>query len=396
MHVAALLHLDPADLPTVAEVRRLLGERVQRVPRLRQRLHGGRFGRGPYWIDDPSFDLDQQLLQVPGIAPTDERAALDAVMNLTCRPLSRDRPLWRAAVISDDRERVGFLALLMHHVLADGVAGLAALAALSDAGQEPVVWQPPAPQPSTRSAPKPWTAGLSELGLLGSGAPRLAPRISLTRPTGPDRRAAVTRTALPDVTALAHAAGGTVNDVLLTMITGALLRVLRARGEHPPWLVVSVPVAGPAGASATSGNHTGVRPVTVPAIADDPGRLRCIVGLTHRQRSSRRASSAAPLGFAFRLLARLGLFGWFVDHQRLVHTFASNLRGPAARLSIGRHPITQVTALSVTPGNIGVSFTALSYAGDLALTVVTDPTVCDPGPVAEAAEDCLARLLARR
>lgn len=126
---------------------------------------------------------------------------------------------------------------------------------------------------------------------------------------------------------------------------------------------------------------------------DDPTRLRHIVRLTSRQRGFRRASSGAPLGIAFRLLARLGLFGWFVDHQRLVHTFASNLRGPATPLSIGRHQIAHLSALSVTPGNIGVSFTALSYAGGLGLTVVADPMLCDPQPVADFADEVLDQLM---
>ena len=67
---------------------------------------------------------------------------------------------------------------------------------------------------------------------------------------------------LADVADVAHRAGGTVNDVVLTAVIGALLTTLRARGEHPAQLVVSVPVSGRHSTTAERlGNNTGVRPV---------------------------------------------------------------------------------------------------------------------------------------
>jgi hypothetical protein len=80
-----------------------------------------------------------------------------------------------------------------------------------------------------------------------------------------------------------------------------------------------------------------------------------------------------PLGAAFRLLARTGLFLRFVEHQHLVHTFETNMRGPSKPLHLGGHLVEQILPLAINPGNIAVSFAALSYAGRLSVVVICDP-----------------------
>ena len=123
------------------------------------------------------------------------------------------------------------------------------------------------------------------------------------------------------------------------------------------------------------GNNTGVRPIAVPTLVDDHARLAAIISLTRASRELARASSAGPLGLAFRVLSRLGLFQPFINHQRLVHTFETNMRGPVAPMSFGGHQVVAVVPAAVNPGNIGVSFDALSYAGVLTTTVVADPDI---------------------
>ena len=64
-----------------------------------------------------------------------------------------------------------------------------------------------------------------------------------------------------------------------------------------------------------------------------------------------------------------------VEHQRLVHTFETNVRGPADRLRIAGHEVSALVPVAVNPGNVGAAFAVISYAGELAVTVVTDPDV---------------------
>ena len=82
------------------------------------------------------------------------------------------------------------------------------------------------------------------------------------------------------------------------------------------------------------------------------------------------------LGPVFRLLAKLGLYQRFINHQRRIHTFVSNIKGPQALLTLLGCPITDIVPLSVAPGNVTVSFTALSYHRSLVITIAADPDTC--------------------
>jgi len=178
-----------------------------------------------------------------------------------------------------------------------------------------------------------------------------------------------------------HAHGGTVNDVLLTAVGGALGAVLRRRGETATTLVASVPVSARRATGATHlGNQVGVMPVAVPTTGDPRERLAAIAQVTRGRKTAPRGASAALLVPVFRALARLGVVRWLVDHQRLVTTFVTNLRGPQTRLSFLGAPISELIAVSGTTGNVTVAFAALSYAGTLAVTVNADPDRCPDLP----------------
>jgi diacylglycerol O-acyltransferase / wax synthase len=413
MNIGAILQFDIADGPTLATVRALLSERIPTIPRLRQRLWRVPLGCGrPVWVDDPDFDLDRHLIEREWPAPGDDRQLFGAAADLLCQRLDTDRPLWVACLLTDTVRGRAALVLVLHHVLADGLGGLAILAALADPGL-PVTARtfPQSPPPlrelvvdaarerlrTASSLParlRRGSAGLKELGL-SQARPRLVEKTSLNRPTSNRRRLGIVTVSLADIADAAHRADGTVNDVVLTAVTGALLAVLRAGGEHPARLVVSVPVSGRHSTTASRlGNNTGVRPIAVTTLADDSARLAEIVRLTRTTRGLVRASSAGPLGLAFRTLSRLGLFQRFIEHQRLVHTFESNVRGPTEALFFGGHRISAVIPAAVNPGNIGVSFDVLSYAGVLTVTVVTDPDiVTDPDQLTQALSRVFTRLV---
>jgi diacylglycerol O-acyltransferase len=261
MNIGAVLQFDTADGPSYATVRALLSERVPTIPRLRQRLQRVPFGCGrPVWVDDPDFVLDRHLIERdwPGPAPGGDKQLLEVAAELLCQRLEIDRPLWLACLLTEAAGGRAGLILVLHHVLADGLGGLAILAALADPGLTvPARTFPQAP-PQLRDLVvdaahekicaalglpirlRRGAAGLRELGL-AQARPRLAEKTSLNRPTSNRRRLEVVTVSLADVVHVAHRAGGTVNDVVLTAVTGALLATLRARGEHPAQLVVSVP-----------------------------------------------------------------------------------------------------------------------------------------------------------
>ncbi len=91
-HIGAVLVLGAAPGFTVDEARRVLGERIRAVPRLRQRLYRAPPGCGrPYWADDPGFDINEHVRQVCCPPPGDERALLDLAAAQFREPLPRSR-----------------------------------------------------------------------------------------------------------------------------------------------------------------------------------------------------------------------------------------------------------------------------------------------------------------
>jgi hypothetical protein len=200
---------------------------------------------------------------------------------------------------------------------------------------------------------------------------------------------------LASVVSLAHARGCTVNDVVLTAIVGALSATLQRRGERPAELVVSVPVSSRRAASADDpGNRAGVVPMTLPTAGPPSERLESIAAISRVRRAGPPGTSAGPMGVVFRGLARVGLFQPFIDRQRLVNTFVTNVRGPVTALSLGGRQVSALVPVAVNPGNVGVSFDVMSYAGRLGITVVADPDVVpDQDDLTALLEDELEQLL---
>ena len=124
-------------------------------------------------------------------------------------------------------------------------------------------------------------------------------------------------------------------------------------------------------------------------------RLRAVTAQSQAQRGRPRAASSVPLGVAFRFLARVGAFSLFIDHQRLVNTFVTNVRGPSRAICFAGHEVSRIVPVAVTPGNTSVTFDVLSYAGWLGVTVVADPDALpDPAQLAEKVACRLDELLA--
>jgi WS/DGAT/MGAT family acyltransferase len=388
----------------------LVALRLASVPRLRQRLVRTPVGCGrPIWVDDPAFDVRRQIRTTTCPAPGDERAALDAAIAVVGRRLPPDRPPWQAVLITGLADhRVG-LVVVFHHVLADGIGGLAVLARLTDAAAES---EDQAGEVRFRARPAPgrrelardaWCGRVRALGsartwpgrlvralheLNATGATRL-PRTSLNRPIGPRRRLTVTRIRLDRVQQVAHRQGASVNDVVVAAIGGALRTLLIDRGEAEPRLVASVPVAVRRSTTADDlGNRLGVMPVELPIDVDPVERLRRVAALTGRRKSDDRGASGGLLAAGFRVMAATGLLRRYVDRQRLVSTFVSNLRGPDRPVTVDGRRVRDLIPLTSITGNVTVSFAVLSYAGTLTVVIVADP---DRTPD----QDRLAELLGR-
>jgi diacylglycerol O-acyltransferase / wax synthase len=387
-----VLLLDPVGGFDLERARRLVAERVPAVPRLRQRLVRAPFGcGGPVWIDDPRFDIASHISAVTCPAPGDEQALLDCSLSVVLTPLRRAAPLWSAVFVTGLADGRLALVVVLHHVLADGVGGLAVLASLVDG---------PATAPQAgfpRSAPSraalvqdAWAGRLRALrqagqsgrllrASMGAGGglhPPRAARCSLNQQTGPRRQLAVVRADLAAVRAVAHRHGATANDAILVAVVGALHTVLETRGEPVDKLVVTVPVSGRrAGSGPALGNMVSPMLAAVPATGTVPDRLAQVAA----QVRAHKASAAGPppiavLGWLFRPLATLGGYQWYMNHQHRFHTLVTHVRGPTEPVTIGGSPVSAAIPISVGPGgNIPVYFEVLSYTGMLTITATADP-----------------------
>ncbi|SHN88443.1 acyltransferase, WS/DGAT/MGAT [Geodermatophilus obscurus] len=412
--LGAVLLLGPGAEPPAVE--RAVAERMGAVPRLRQRLERVPPGAGrPVWVDDPSADARRHVRRAECSPPGGQQALLDVAAAVVTQPLPQDRPLWSAVVVTGLADgRIG-LVVVLHHLLTDGVGGLAVLGYIVDgAAPSPTVDGFPRPRPPWRrlavdaarsraAALTRWraTARQARAALTAAGGmlPPPAAACSLLARTGPHRRLAVVRADLAALRAAAHDCGATVNDALLVAVAGALATLLADRRESVDPLAVAVPVAARHSAEvADLGNAVTPLVVAVPTSGPPVDRLRRFAGTV---RAAQATVSGPPLiaaaGWLFRLLATVGLYRAYLRHQRRFHTLVSNVHGPDRPVTLAGAPVEAVVPVAVgDAGNMTVSFEALSYAGTLAVTVIADADAVPDLPVLVAAlEDQFTQLATR-
>ena len=396
-----LLEADGAlDLPGL-EV--LLERRLDRVPRLRQRIHDPGPLRGrPIWADDPHFSIDEHVnvLEVP--APGGEDELLHAATRLHERPLNPRRPRWELWLLTGLASgRVGIL-LKLHHSIADGLGAVAVMTSLFDlepnAGDPtPTPWTP-APVPSSgalladsvaqasrraRKAlvvltrPRDLAGQVGSLGRTTRGffGTMAAPGSSINRRVRAGRRVGVLRLDVDDVRQVARARGGRVNDVVLTLWAAGLRGLLQARGEATEGveLVASVPVSlRSADESAVVANRVGVMIVPLPVGGADPrARLDAVVAATGQAKA--RQQPAAIMGFMARLASTP--FGRrYTERQRAINVQVTNVPGPTEPVHLLGARVLEILPFISLAGNVGLTLCAFSYCGRLSLVVTADRT----------------------
>ena len=388
----------------IERVRDRVQERLHLAPRFRQLLYRPGLGLGwPLWVDAPSIDLAEHVRVFPLAAPADEARLLLACEELRHRRLDRSRPLWELWFLPGLPDRRVGLFMRLHHAIADGMAGIAALGALVDLVPDP----PPTNGPPWTPAPMPSRRELfgdnlrRHLQDVGRALSRLAhpvgtvrqarralpavreafaegtaPATSLNRRIGSHRRFALVRSDLGLVKRIAHAHHATVNDVLMAVLAGGLRELLVGRGERVDGVVLRafVPVSlhGQQPGQAR-GNLDGAMLMPLPiGEPDDPRRLRLIAADT----TQRKQRSRPQGGTLFRnpLIQRAALR--VVHRQHVMNTYAADVPGPPVPLYFAGAPLLEVFPMVPILGNVSVGVGALSYAGQFTITAVADRELC--------------------
>ncbi|MEP7188442.1 MAG: wax ester/triacylglycerol synthase family O-acyltransferase, partial [Roseiflexaceae bacterium] len=282
-----------------ARLRQTIEQRLLSFDRFQQ--HIVYVGGSPHWQADPLFTISAHLHRIALPAPHDQAALQELVSTLMSTPLDLSKSPWQFHLIEAYGAGCVLLARL-HHCIADGIALMRVLLALTDATAEPPAHannsRPPAAEPiaaanaSVRAADKLFGQGIAalleparraEVTEFGARSALALSRLLLMSPDpqtlfkgelGVSKRAAWSAAiALDDVKAIGRAAGGTVNDVLLAAVTGALRRYLLGRAALVDGLEIraAVPVnLRSPNEPPTLGNHFGLIFLSLPVGADDP------------------------------------------------------------------------------------------------------------------------------
>ena len=442
---AAWLHMDRPTNPMVVNALNLLGEApdpdrarellqdrlVNRFPRFRQRI-ADPLGRTPAFEDDPTFDLDNHIHRIALPDPGDQAALMEMVGDLVTPPLDPGKPLWHAYLIENYEDGAAVL-WRIHHCIADGIALGRVLLATTDDGGEPAISEETG-RDGGRSLldrlvdiPRSAVSALRSAGgaAVHEGVETVAhpehlrqladtarQDISTTAklvggPADPasDLRAPLTgrrRVALSEPVPLdrvKEAAGRrrvTINDLLLTALAAALHD--RLQGDHgvPDELHVMVPfnlrpLDEPV--PAELGNDFALILLELPTGDLIPAeRLREV-----NSRMGRIKESHEGL-ISYGILSAIGvtppwmedrLIGFFSDKASLVVT---NVPGPRKRLHFAGAPIERVMVWAPCSGNLGLTVSIFSYAGEVTSGFMADTGLFDPEPLARAYEHELRSL----
>jgi len=392
--VEAMKLVDDHGEVDLALIRSSIAAHLHEVPMLRSVLRRTRPGQGrAVWIDAPRFSIDEHVvLAEPKQSFTDEQDFLDWCAQETVRPLDRSRPLWRAIIVPGLPDgRLGVL-VVVHHVVADGLRGVAMIANLLDltptGGTPPSPWQP-SPPPTTVELVRDNLCAraevvrslraarlrrrLADLRGLRSEISNRAPATVLAGDIWYERQLVVVREPLEALRTAAHDLDCTINDLLLAAVTQGLRDLFCPRGDGDDSMALRATV--PVG--EVNGHNGGMIAVTLPVGTADPNeRLRLIAAETSRRKKSPHEGVAGIVSMPASL-AHLGVL--WARHTAATHInlYVTNVPGPPFPLYLAGAQLHDVVPLAPLVAGVRLSVTALSYDGVFSVALLADEALTD-------------------
>jgi diacylglycerol O-acyltransferase len=413
MHFAGVMIFESAPVATpqggidFATIRSYVASRLQQMPRYRQKIARIPIENHPVWIDDARFNLDYHVRHTALPRPGGDETLKRLTARVVSQQLDRGKPLWELWIVEGLGDGRFAAITKTHHCMIDGVSAVdLATTLLSPA---PVTSFPPAepwtPEPAPSAAQlladeagrrlaAPLTLGKAAIEALQSPAEmaaNVAEQVSAVTetlgaglspasdtpfncPIGPHRRFDWTGFDLSSVKRVKDRLGGTVNDVVLATVAGAVGAFLRGRGLDPSALQAldfraMVPVSVRAAAEhGMLGNRIASWAVKLPIGEADPRRrLAAVRAATEELKRSRLAMGAEVLArvsewtvptllsMAMRLAARARSFNLTV----------TNVPGPQIPLYLLGAKMLAAYPLGPLFENQALNIALLSYDGNL-------------------------------
>ncbi len=399
---------------------------------------------GAMWVEDTDFDIDRQVVleQLPKKRGQTERQALQQRCGeLAVTPLDPDRPLWQFHLVERYEGGSAIIARI-HHCIGDGIALISVMNSITDGGNDPPKRRRKTVDDDgdhdwlSDAVLKPLTGlAVKALDMYGSGVARSIEALSHPReplqgsldmakaglqvasdlaalalmaddsptrlkgkPVGRKVVAWSEPMPLDVVKVVGKALNCSINDVLLSCVSGAIGGWLRAQGDNPAGAEIRamVPVnLRPLEKAWQLGNRFGLAPLVLPIGIGNPVERVYAV----RQRMNQLKGSYQPL-LAFGVLAVTGLFikpvqdvvlGLFAKKTTAVMT---NVPGPKEPLKFCGSTLRQTMFWVPASGDVGVGVSILSYGGGVQFGLITDAGLCaDPQAIIDRFEPEFQQLL---
>jgi diacylglycerol O-acyltransferase / wax synthase len=412
MHIGALAIFEGPP-PTYEELVGHIESRLHLVPRYRQKLAipPGETGR-PFWVDDAHFNITYHVRHAALPAPGDEGQLRRRVARVFSQRLDRSKPLWELWLIQGLRKKRFALISKTHHSVVDGVSGVDIATVLFDFKQDPDpptsehVWTP-RPEPSSTELAARGVEGLARTPLriarrvesavrhpnttlneareavegVGDVAWALvnsAPQVPLNTDIGSHRRFVWTRARLEDLKEIKRELGGTVNDVVLAVTSGALRSWLIERGVNTDGLelraLVPVSIRTEDSHGELGNQIAAVRGPLPVAYADPVERLAAVCRGMNHVKASKQAVGAEVISrfndFAPpTLLAQASRLNF---STRLFNLIVTNVPGPQFPLYLLGRRLVDVFPIAFLPENHALAIAIMSYDGGINFGLLAD------------------------
>jgi WS/DGAT/MGAT family acyltransferase len=374
---------------------------LERIPRYRQKLAYTPVEQRPIWVDDPDFELDYHLRHVGLPAPGTESQLKRLTSWIVSQPLDRSRPLWEMWFLEGLAGGEQFAVVTkMHHCMIDGGAGANLMSLLLRTSPERTI---PTPQPYVpRPAPGRLELASGEitrrlgtpvrlmrgarrfrrenphlLAALSERGAALRDMLSNVRPSsrtpingelGPHRRVDWLETPLEEIKTLRRDLGCTLNDLALTLVTGALRRYLARREVALEGLDfrVSIPVSvRRENERRRMGNRVSSWIVRLPL--EEPEPLDQLAVLTRRTRALKASHQALAVEMMMAVAEEVPALLTVAARatRGAINLVVTNVPGPDIPLYLlGCRALTMQPFVLLVPG-VGLSVALLSYDGKL-------------------------------
>jgi diacylglycerol O-acyltransferase / wax synthase len=413
MHVGGLTIVEGPP-PPMEEFLEQIRMRLHLVPRYRHKLAHTALDSGrPVWIDDPSFNLEYHVRHTALPTPGEPEQLRGLTARIFSQQLDRSKPLWEMWLIEGLKDDRFALISKTHHSLIDGIAGIDLATVLFDLSPDPPpikhsgrAWRPH-PEPGTPELVAAGLKGAVRAGIeLAEGALDAlahpdralsrtreaaegigeivwaglnpAPETPLNVHIGPHRRFMGIGNRLDDFKLVKNAFGGTVNDVVLAVVAGALREFLIARGLRTEGMELRALV--PVSVRAEDEHHQGGNRIVVMRgplpvyIADPVQRLRFVSHAMDGLKESKQALGAEVIAGAQNfapptILAQASRLNF---STRLFNLLVTNVPGPQFPLYVLGREMLAAYPVAFLPENHALAIAIMSYNGQMNFGLLGD------------------------